>query len=255
MKRFSDRTGWNRVENALMEELRRRQGTGVPVLDLTRSNPTECGFRYDEALIRGAFTGEGLLRYQPDPKGLRAGREAVCKYYAGCGLGIGPDELFLTSGTSEGYSFLFRLLCNAGDEVLVPVPGYPLLDFLAELCDVKLRPYALVYDHGWQMDMGALVAATTERTKAVVVVHPNNPTGHYTAAGERGRLAEFCAQRGIAIIADEVFLDFALEANGGEKRRSFATEGEALTFVLSGISKICGLPQMKLAWIVVNGPK
>jgi len=146
---FSDRSRWNRAENALAAAVQELRLVGGVVLDMTRSNPTECGFRYD-ARVHAALALEGVLRYQPDPRGLLAARQAVCDYYAGYGARVGTDDVFLTSGTSEGYSFLFRLLCNPGDEVMVSVPGYPLLNFLADICDVKLRPYALVYDHGWQ---------------------------------------------------------------------------------------------------------
>jgi len=249
---FSERTRWNRQENELTVELGRLRASGRRMLDLTRSNPTECGFAYDEAGIRGACTGGEVLRYKPDARGMAAAREAIAGYYKNeYGVAIGADDLLLTSGTSEAYSFLFRLLCNAGDEVLIPAPGYPLFDFLADLCDVKLARFALAYDHGWQMDFAALAGAMTERTRAVIVVHPNNPTGQCVAGVEQEQLARFCRERGMALIVDEVFLDFSLE----EKRaRSFAGSNETLTFTLSGISKICGLPQMKLAWIAVSGP-
>jgi alanine-synthesizing transaminase len=221
---------------------------GKPVLDLTQSNPTACGFRYNETEIRRAISTGEVSRYEPDPKGLAVARSAICAYYEASGAGLEADDLVLTSGTSEGYSFLFRLLCNAGDEVLIPSPGYPLFDFLADLCDVKLVRFPLVYDHGWQIDFAALSAAASERTRAVIVVHPNNPTGHYVSESEQAQLAEFCQTRGIALIADEVFLDFSL----GEQRKSFVYS-DALTFKLSGLSKICGLPQMKLAWIAERG--
>ena len=245
---FSERTGWNREVNRLSRVLGELRAVGTPVLDLTRSNPTECGFQYDEAVIRQAFSGSDILRYAPDPRGMVAARDAISAYYGASGVRVGADDLVLTSGTSEAYSFLFRLLCNAGDEVLIPSPGYPLFDFLADLCDVKLVRFPLVYDHGWQIDFAALAAAATERTRALMVVHPNNPTGHYVSAKEQAQLTDFCGRRGIALIADEVFLDFSL----GQRRRSLVT-AETLTFALSGLSKICGLPQMKLAWIAVSG--
>ena len=180
-------------------------------------------------------------------------REAVADYYRKQ-HGVAPvaDDLVLTSGTSEAYSFLFRLLCNAGDEVIIPAPGYPLFDFLADISDVKLVRFALVYDHGWQIDLKALAAAATERTRAVIVVHPNNPTGHYVASVEQRQLADFCRERGLALIADEVFLDFSMAEN---RVASLLKGASALTFTLSGLSKICGLPQMKLAWLAVSGPE
>jgi len=251
---FSERTAWNRTENELTRTLERLRTAGTRILDLTGSNPTECGFAQDETKVASAFASSGICRYSPDAKGLPIARAAICAYYrTQHGVSLVSDDLLLTAGTSEAYSFLFRLLCNAGDEVLIPAPGYPLFDFLADLCDVKLVRFPLVYDHGWQFDFTALAAAATERTRALIVVHPNNPTGHFVNAGERERLAEFCANRGIALIADEVFLDFSLR--GGEAARSFAGSTNVLTFNLSGLSKICGMPQMKLAWIAVSGPE
>ena len=246
--RFSKRTGWNRQENRISRVLEALRAAGAPLLDLKRSNPTECGFRYDEAAIRQALSGNGVMRYEPNPQGMLAARDAVAGYYRKNDARVAPEDIVLTSGTSEGYSFLFRLLCNEGDEVLIPSPGYPLFDFLADLCDVKLVRFPLVYDHGWQIDFAALTAVASERTRAVIVVHPNNPTGHYVSRREQTRLAEFCGARGIALIADEVFLDFSL----GELRGSLLSSGP-LTFVLGGLSKMCGLPQMKLAWIAVSG--
>jgi len=248
---FSDRTDWNLAQNRLSRALAELRASDRPILDLTRSNPTECGFTYDEKRIECAFAHPGILQYQPNPRGLINAREAVGAYYDQQQIRVAPDDLLLTSGTSEAYSFVFRLLCNPGDEVLIPAPGYPLFDFLADLCDVKLVRYALIYDHGWQIDFSALSAATSARTKALIVVHPNNPTGHYTSVAEQSELADFCGQRGVALIADEVFLDFSLKAL---RAVSFAAKNETLTFTLSGLSKICGLPQMKLAWIVVSGP-
>jgi alanine-synthesizing transaminase len=249
---FSERTGWNRQENELTLALEELRSSGRTVLDLTRSNPTECGFAYDEEGIRRALTGGEIVRYRPDARGMAVAREAVAAYYTGQqGVAVAADDFVLTSGTSEAYSFLFRLLCNAGDEVLIPAPGYPLFDFLADLCDVRLVRFPLVYDHGWQIDFSALAAAVTERTRAVIVVHPNNPTGHYVSSAEQEELTKVCRARGIALIVDEVFLDFSLRE---DRARSFVQSSRALRFTLSGLSKICGMPQMKLAWIAVTGP-
>jgi alanine-synthesizing transaminase len=249
---FSKRTSWERHENELSRATGELRASGRRIFDLARSNPTECGFAYDEEGIRRALGRSGVAEYRPTALGQVSAREVVAEYYrADHGVEIRCDNLVLTSGTSEGYSFLFRLLCNAGDEVLIPAPGYPLFDFLADLCDVKLVRFPLVYDHGWQIDFAGLNAAANERTRAVIVVHPNNPTGHYVSAQEQKKLGEFCREKGIALIADEVFLDFSLR--DGEAARSFASRGETLTFTLSGLSKICGMPQMKLAWIAVSG--
>ncbi len=248
---LSDRTDWNLAQNRLSRTLAELRASGRPILDLTRSNPTECGFTYDEKGIGRAFAHPGISLYQPNPRGLINAREAVGTYYEQQHIRVAPDDLLLTSGTSEAYSFVFRLLCNPGDEVLIPAPGYPLFDFLADLCDVKLVRYPLLYDQGWQIDFSALSAAASARTKALIAVHPNNPTGHYTSAADQSQLADFCGQRGIALIADEVFLDFSLKESHAV---SFAAKNKPLTFVLGGLSKICGLPQMKLAWIAVSGP-
>ncbi|MGB9403200.1 MAG: pyridoxal phosphate-dependent aminotransferase, partial [Candidatus Acidiferrales bacterium] len=181
-------------------------------------------------------------------------------YYAARGQNVSASDIILTTSTSEAYSFVFRLLCNPGDEFLIPEPSYPLFGFLAELHDVKLVRYPLVYDHGWQIDFHALDGAIASRTRGVIVVHPNNPTGNFVKPAEIARLNEICAAHQIAVIADEVFLDFALDGN---LRHSFATNaanlaGEtkdaALTFTTSGLSKISGLPQMKAAWLTASGP-
>ena len=249
---FADRTRWNLAPNRLSQELARRRAAGLPVLDLTASNPTECGFEYDREAILGSLSNPAALAYSPEPKGLPAARQAVAKYYAAHGASVAAEDMVLTTSTSEAYSFVFRLLCNPGETVLVPAPSYPLFEFLAELSDVQVARYPLVYDHGWQIDFHALEQAITPATRAIVVVHPNNPTGHFTGPGEAQRLGALCAARGIALIADEVFLDFALAA---EPPRTFAASSQALTFTLSGLSKISGLPQMKAAWVLTTGPE
>jgi alanine-synthesizing transaminase len=236
--------------NRLSEALARHRASGRTLLDLTVSNPTECGFAYHAAIL-SALVNPVALAYTPDARGLEIARVAVSDYYDARGDCVAPDELFLTTSTSEAYSFVFRLLCDAGDEILIPAPSYPLFDYLAELSDVKLVRYPLVYDHGWQIDFHELERAITGRTRGVIVVHPNNPTGHFCKAGEIARLNEICSQASLGIIADEVFLDFSLS---GERVPGFAGNLPALTFALSGISKICGLPQMKVAWLAVSGP-
>jgi aspartate/methionine/tyrosine aminotransferase len=179
---------------------------------------------------------------------LLSAREAVCAYYAGHGVALTPEHIFLTTSTSEAYSFLFRLLCDPGDEVLIGQPGYPLFDFLARLDDVRLVPYELFYDHGWHLDMESLRRRVTSRTRAIAVVHPNNPTGHFTRQAERTLIEGLCREHGLALIVDEVFLDYAM--TGQEGQESFATGSHAVpTFVLSGLSKVAALPQMKAAWI------
>jgi alanine-synthesizing transaminase len=249
---FSSRTNWNLKPNRLAEALARHKSGGRRLLDLTASNPTECGFTYDAAAIARALLNPAALQYHPDPPGLKTAREAVSHYYSERKVQLSPDDLLLTVSTSEAYSYIFRLLCNPGDQLLVPAPSYPLFDFLADLNDVKLTRYALFYDHGWHIDLHALRQAITPQTRGIIVVHPNNPTGHYTSPEEVAALNAICADHKIAIIVDEVFLDFSLT---GAPQPSFVANNPALTFTVSGISKICGLPQMKLAWLAVNGPQ
>lgn len=248
---FASRTNWNLSSNRLAQALTEFHASGRKLLDLTASNPTTCGFAYDEAAILHSFDNADALKYQPDPRGLLSARNEVCEYYAQRGNRVSADDLFLTASTSEAYSFIFRLLCNPGDEVLIPTPSYPLFDFLADLQDIKLIRYPLFYDHGWHIDFYALEQAISPRTRAAIVVHPNNPTGHFTKQEEISRLNQLFCLGGMAIIADEVFLDFQL---GAGKAPSFAANSGALSFTMSGLSKISGLPQMKLAWIAVSGP-
>jgi alanine-synthesizing transaminase len=248
---FADRTNWNLAPNRLSEALARHRSSGKPLIDLTASNPTECGFIYDREKILSALADPQSLSYEPEPRGLLAAREAVAGYYAGRGDSVRASDILLTTSTSEAYSFVFRVLCSPGDEVLIPTPSYPLFDLLTDIQDVRLVRYSLIYDHGWQIDFHALEAALTARTRAIIVVHPNNPTGHFTKPEERSRLNQLCAARQIAVIADEVFLDFSLSV---KPQTSWAPNSEALTFTMSGLSKICGLPQMKVAWLVTSGP-
>jgi alanine-synthesizing transaminase len=251
--RFSTRTGWDVGESGFAAAIREARAAGRELADLTISNPTICGFEYDGEGILGALGDAAALTYDPDPRGMRSAREAVAGYYGDQGVGVDPDAVVLTTSTSEGYGYLFRLLCDAGDEVLVAQPSYPLFDFLADLEDVRLRSYPLFYDYGWWIDFAELERRIGPRTKAIVVVHPNNPTGHATGAAERVRLEEICARHGLALIVDEVFLDYPL---GGDRLESFAVGPHpVLTFVLSGMSKIAGLPQMKAGWIVGMGPE
>jgi alanine-synthesizing transaminase len=248
---FAGRTNWNLEGNQLSEALARHRAAGKPLLDLTASNPTKCGFHYDAGAILHALADPASLAYDPQPQGLEAARRAVAAYYAERGEQVGIEEIILTTSTSEAYSFVLRLLCDPGDEILVPAPSYPLFDFLADVQDVKMARYPLVYDYGWQIDFGGLERAITPGTGAAIVVHPNNPTGHFCSAQEAAKLNEICSHHRLALIADEVFLDFALRE---EPPRSFVANRESLTFTMSGLSKISGLPQMKLAWLVVSGP-
>jgi aspartate/methionine/tyrosine aminotransferase len=249
--RFSRRTDWNTEESELARAHRLRVRAGLPIADLTASNPTRCGFQYASELL-AALADPQALDYDPQPRGMLRAREAVCGYYAGHGVAVAPEQIVLTTSTSEAYSFLFRLICDPGSEILVPQPGYPLFDFLAEMDDVRLKAAPLVYDYGWQIDPEGLRRAITPQTRAVVVVHPNNPTGHFTKRWEARELARLCREYGLSLIVDEVFLDYGLDGAPA----SFAAGLEDVpVYVVSGLSKIAGLPQMKAAWIVATGPQ
>ncbi len=248
---FSRRTEWKLTANRLTKAIEDARAADRPFIDLTISNPTRAGITYNASAILDCLRNEGSLDYDPQPKGLRAAREAIRHYYQARGEQVDPESLVLTSGTSEGYSYVFRLLADPGDEILVPKPSYPLFDFLADLQDVKLVPYQLLYDHGWQIDFHTLEKAIGPATRGIVLVNPNNPTGSYVSNTEQERLNELCRDHKLALIVDEVFLDYAL---GASSHPSFATNRGTLTFTLSGLSKISALPQMKLAWIAVSGP-
>ena len=270
---FASRTNWRLDTNRFTRALEAHRSSGRELLDLTTSNPTACGLAYPEQEIVAALADRRALAYAPESKGLREAREAVAGYYNGrrgfAGPGareaakVDPEHILLASGTSEAYSHIFRLLCEAGDEILVSAPSYPLFEFLADLADIRLVPYPLLYDHGWQIDFASLRAALTPRCRGVLVVHPNNPTGSFVKPREAAELAEICYTREMAIVADEVFLDYAsgrVRALLGARQetdpaRTFAFHDAALTFTLSGLSKISLLPQMKLAWTVVSGPQ
>lgn len=245
------RTGWDLRESSFAKAIREARSGEGDLLDLTISNPTVCGFTYDADVILDPLADRRALLYDPDPRGMRSAREAVAAYYAGHNASVDPDAVILTTSTSEGYGYLFRLLCDAGEEVLVAQPSYPLFEFLADLEDVRLRAYPLFYDYGWWIDFAELERRIGPRTRAIVLVHPNNPTGHGTGPDERRKLEDICARYGLALIVDEVFLDYPL---GPRPLESFA-EGPhpVLTFVLSGMSKIAGLPQMKVGWIAAFG--
>ena len=227
------------------------RAAGRPILDLTSSNPTRCGLAYPEAAILEALAAPAVLRHEPDPRGSRAAREAVAAYH---GHGLDPDDLGLTASTSEAYSWLFKLLCDPGDEVLVPSPSYPLFHWLGALEGVAARPVPAVWFERWDLDFQALDEALTPRTRAVVVVNPNNPTGQWLSQGEWEGLLRFCAARGLALLVDEVFADYALEPRPDRFRTAMAEAAPPCpVFVLSGLSKIAALPQVKLGWIAARG--
>ena len=250
---FSRRTDWKLTPNRFTQVQHELRSAGRELLDLTVSNPTRAGLPYRADSILASLSHPEAMNYDPQPKGLIGARQAIASYYREQGgIEVNPESLVLTTSTSEGYSYIFRLLCNPADEILVPKPSYPLFEFLADLDDVTVVPYPLIYDHGWQVDFPSLQQALSPRTRALVLVHPNNPTGSYVSTGERTLLNTLCSEHNLALIVDEVFLDYP---HDGVPRQSFVTNGEVLTFTLSGLSKISGLPQMKLAWVVVSGPE
>lgn len=244
---FSHRLDWQASVNRLSEALSKRRAAGLQVLDLSESNPTAAGLEYPAKEILDAFGDIRNLEYHPSPMGLASAREAVARYY---GLAVGSDRIFFTASTSEAYSWLFKLLCDPGDEILTPRPSYPLFEFLASLESVRAVQYPLAYHGAWSIDFEALESLITERTRAVVLVNPNNPTGSYLKRDEH----EWLASLGLPVISDEVFSDYGF---GSEGRRVTTLAGcdQSLSFSMSGLSKLCGLPQMKLGWIVVNGPE
>ena len=239
---FSSRFHWDFRPNRVTGLLAEKRRAGTRVLDLTASNPTHAQLEYPAAIVR-TFEDVRMLRYEPSPAGLLEAREAVSRYYSARGREVGADRILLTASTSEGYAYLFKLLTDPGDHVLVPRPSYPLFEFLATMENVGVRQYPLVYDGGWSIDLDALRAMITGRTRAIVLVNPNNPTGSYVSRAEWDALAEM----GVPLISDEVFSDYAFA--GHEHPPG------AATYTMSGLSKVAGLPQMKLGWIVVDGPE
>ncbi|MBI3602432.1 MAG: pyridoxal phosphate-dependent aminotransferase [Candidatus Omnitrophica bacterium] len=249
---FANRTNWSLQSNPLSCLLEKLQAQGVDILDLTESNPTRCGFHYPSSWLE-ALCGQNNFTYAPQAKGLIQARRAVADYYAQKSLNVDPKRIVLTSSTSEGYSFLLKLLTNPGDHVLIPKPSYPLFQFLLQLHDVEFDYYPLVYDGAWRTDQRAFKNLVMPKTRTVIVVNPNNPAGSYVGKEDIAFLNEQCLKNHMAIISDEVFFDYKL--NGQINPLSLAYNTAVPTFVLSGISKILGLPQMKLSWITSHGPQ
>lgn len=250
---FSSRFIWNLAPNQFAQIAAEKKAAGTPLLDLTLSNPTRAGLVYPQDNFMQRLAQPEALQYEPTPRGLLAARTAIADYYAARGQAVEPDQLFLTASTSEAYAWLFKLLTDNGDEVLVPQPSYPLFEFLATLEGVTLSPYALEYlhPHGWQIDFATLEKNITAKTKAIILVNPNNPTGSYLKQKEAAHLEEICRAHNLALIVDEVFADFDFGMD--ENRVTDFSQQRALTFVLNGFSKMLGLPQMKLGWILVQG--
>jgi aspartate/methionine/tyrosine aminotransferase len=241
--RFSKRLPWERQENELSRLVAARRASARPFLNLTGSNPTAAGIPYQNEAIVAALSDPASLTYEPTAEGLPSAREAVARYQR-----VDPRRVLLTASTSEAYALLFKLLCDPGDEILVPRPSYPLFEFLAALDNVAVRQYSLRYHEGWWLDGEGLRQAVTPRTRAIVTVHPNNPTGSFVKRGELDLLASL----GLPILSDEVFADYAFDSDP-ERVPSLATESRVPVFALGGFSKALGLPQMKLGWIIHNG--
>ncbi|HLX13495.1 MAG TPA: pyridoxal phosphate-dependent aminotransferase [Bacteroidota bacterium] len=283
---FSTRTNWHRKPNRLTEAIEQHRKSGKELFDLASSNPTECGIPYPEKEILAAFSNQKTLHYQPDPHGLLSAREAVCEYYHAKNVDIDPPRIFLTASTSEAYANVFKLLCDAGDEVLVPRPSYPLFEYLAQLNDVELGSYHLRYDGEWHIDLDSVSKAIGKKTRAIALISPHNPTGMFLKKNEYEAIERIAEENNLALIVDEVFSEYGFEnqprhpelvsgsinsempkpstqtagkqsAAGGRHDGLFSVSGRAnvLTFTLNGISKMLGLPQMKLGWIAVSGPE
>jgi len=252
---FSDRFKWSLEPSRFARLIEEKRRAGARILDLTESNPTRAGFDYPSEEILNALSRAPAMLYEPAPRGLPVAREAVAGYYAERGFNVDPERIHLTASTSEAYSFLFKLLADQGESVLTPQPSYPLFEFLAALEGVELRPYELHYVHtaGWRIDFDSVEKAVMPNTRAIILVSPNNPTGSFTKLREVDRLNAICARHELALIADEVFGDYGF-GDDSSRAGSLVSNDSALTFVLSGLSKILALPQMKLGWIVTGGP-
>lgn len=251
---FSRRAPVPQEPNALGRALAEVRAAGRRVINLAESNPTRTEAALPADRVLSALSRPACLSYQPDPRGLFSARSAVASWYGSQGVAVIPEDIFLTASTSEAYGWLFKILADPGDAVLVPKPGYPLFEYLAGLEGVEAVPYPLEYSHprGWRIDLDALESALRiRRPKAVVLIHPNNPTGSYVGSSERPRVLDLCREAGAVVIADEVFLPYPLD---DPAETSFAAQPELPCFVLNGFSKLLGLPQMKLGWIVLAGP-
>ena len=248
---LSHRTAWEFRENALMHLVRSMRAEGKEIQDWTVSNPTLCGFPYDTENIARGLADPSIFTYAPDPAGSAAARELLARFLSTHLAGVRPDRLLLTAGSSEAYSFLFRLLCNGGENVLVPKPGYPLCDELARLNDVELRTYRYHYSGSWHLDEQSVREAITAGTRAIVVIHPNNPTGNFLTPYEQKFIGRIAREHGLSIIADEVFFTFPFAPEA--MPISCSQIDAPLVFVLNGLSKMAGLPQMKLGWMSVHG--
>ncbi|MEW5894243.1 MAG: pyridoxal phosphate-dependent aminotransferase [Candidatus Omnitrophota bacterium] len=253
MIHFSKRTDWDLSQNELTNIQNAHKSSGRRIYDLTVSNPTVCGIDFPQAKIDQAFHHQENSVYHPHPRGLAVARDAVREYYAQKGVKLSADQIFLTSSTSEAYSFLFRLLADPYDGVIFPKPSYPLFEFLSDLHDLNWATYQLVYENGWRLDEVLFRSAMENNPKAIVLVNPNNPTGSCLNKGELDLIYSAAALSDAPIICDEVFLDYSFDET--KEIRTLAGRKDHLTFVLGGVSKALALPQMKCSWIAVSGPQ
>ncbi|MBK5292445.1 MAG: pyridoxal phosphate-dependent aminotransferase [Acidobacteriia bacterium] len=250
---FSTRLDWSLPSNALAMMLARKRAAGCAIIDLTESNPARAGIALKDKEILEALTDAASLTYEPSASGLERARQSVADYYAGLDANVSTSDILLTASTSEAYSYLFKLLADPGDEILVPRPSYPLFEHLAALESVRVLNYPLHYQEGWWIDLEELERRVSARTRAIVVVNPNNPTGSYVKQSEFAALANLCRRNHLALISDEVFTDYAL-IEDAQRVPTVTGNSAVLSFALSGLSKLTGLPQMKLGWMVVGGP-
>jgi alanine-synthesizing transaminase len=247
---FSSRSSFDLSPNRLSIALARAHASARPVLDLTESNPTCAGIPYDGDAVRAALAGSpSLLRYEPAAFGIASAREAVARDLSLYGPRVDPSRVVLTASTSEAYAFLFKLLADPGDEVLVPVPSYPLFEHLARLESLRAIPYRLAYDGAWHVDLASVRGALSPVTRAIIVVNPNNPTGSYLKRDEFDALVSL----GLPIVSDEVFARFPLRVDRSRCPSALEQNAAPVVFALGGLSKLAGLPQMKLAWMAVAG--
>jgi alanine-synthesizing transaminase len=256
---YSSRLSWSLLPNPLSNLLEKQRRLGIPLLDLTISNPTEAFPHYPHGRMTQAYAGIADFTYRPDPFGHEQARTTIAAWYQHRGIDISPNQLALTASTSEAYSLLFKLLCDPGDEILIPIPSYPLFEYLARLESVKTVPYRLLYDGSWFIDFASMRAAISTRTKAIVIVNPNNPTGSFLKIQECAALFEIANQHRLPVISDEVFMDYAFnhpsnDLPSNDLTRTLIGRDNTLSFSLNGLSKAAGMPQVKLGWIAINGP-
>lgn len=252
MRAYSQRLSWTLASNSLSRLIQEKRHRGVPLLDLTISNPTEAFAEYPHEAIRGAYARMTDFTYSPTPLGQERARRAISELYAQRGVSITPERVILTASSSEAYALLFKLFCDAEDEILAPVPSYPLFEFLARLELARIVPYRLRYDGAWFIDFRSLRERISRRTRAIVIVNPNNPTGSFLKRHERDELFELARHYELPIISDEVFMDYSWAATT-EQVKTLAAFDSVLSFSLNGLSKTAGMPQMKLGWMVING--